>query len=205
MLPDAKHDVPTTWSRSLALPQRQVLCARIVLLAAEGVPNSSIAARPGCSQPTVRLWRKRFAAAGIADLEEDAPGRGRPALYDERTTAQVLSVTLGRPPKGEPLEQPCRRRTRGDQPGHGAAHLARAPTPAAAHPQLQGKHGPRARGQGHRCDRPLPASAGKAVVLGVDGKSQIQALDRTQPLLPCALDNRNGAPTTTCAMARQRS
>lgn len=101
VLPDSQRDVLTTWSRSRALPQRQVLSARIVLLAAEGVPNSSIAARLGCSQPTVRLWRERFAAAGVAGLEEDASGRGRPAIYDERTTAKVLSVTLGRPPRGE--------------------------------------------------------------------------------------------------------
>jgi DNA-binding CsgD family transcriptional regulator len=101
LLSDQQVDVLTTWSRSRALSQRQVLRARIVLLAAEGAPTSSIAARLGCSQPTVRLWRERFALAGIAGLEQDAPGRGRRATYDERTVAQVISITLGRPPRGE--------------------------------------------------------------------------------------------------------
>ena len=100
-LTDGQRDMLTTWSRSRALPQRQVLRARIVLLAAEGVSNTSIAARLGCSDPTVRLWRARFAAAGIAGLEEDAPGRGRPATYDERMVAKVISTTLGTPPRGE--------------------------------------------------------------------------------------------------------
>ena len=83
-LTDEQLTALTAWSRSRVLPQRQVLRARIVLLAAEGVPNLSIAARLGCSVPTVRLWRRRFSEAGIAGLEEDAPdvvrrvsGRGR--------------------------------------------------------------------------------------------------------------------------------
>src|SRR2546426_1806165 len=90
-----QHAALTTWARSRVLPQRQVLRARIVLLAAEGVGNAAIAARLQCSQPTVRLWRRRFDEAGVAGLEEDAPGRGRPRTHDERVVARVLSVTLG--------------------------------------------------------------------------------------------------------------
>jgi Winged helix-turn helix len=100
-LSDDQSEVLTTWSRSRALPQRQVLRARVVLLAAEGVPTCNIATRLGCAQPTVRLWRERFATVGIAGLEEDAPGRGRPATYDQRMVAKVISVTLGPPPRGE--------------------------------------------------------------------------------------------------------
>ncbi len=48
LLTEGQADVLTTWSRSRALPQRQVLRARIVLLAAEGLATSSIAARLGC-------------------------------------------------------------------------------------------------------------------------------------------------------------
>ena len=162
-----------------------MLRARIVLLAAEGVPNSSIAARLGCSQPTVRLWRERFSAAGIAGLEEDAPGRGRPALYDERTTAQVLSVTLGRPPKGEThwSSRAVAERV-GISPGtvlriwheHQLQPQRTRSFKASTDPELEAKvtdviglylHPPE-----------------KAVVLCVDEKVQIQALDRTQPLLP---------------------
>jgi len=101
VLTDEQRAALTVWSKSRVLPQRQVLRARIILLAAEGVPTNSIATRLGCSVPTARLWRQRFAEAGLAGLEEDAPGRGRPAVYDERTVAKVISVTLGAPPRGE--------------------------------------------------------------------------------------------------------
>lgn len=184
-LTSAQRDVLSTWSRSRALPQRQVLRARIVLLAAEGMPNRSIAARLGCSLPTVRLWRDRFATAGIPGLEEDAPGRGRPIVYDERVTAKVLSVTLGRPPKGETHWSSRAVAARvGVSPGtvlriwreqQLQPHRTRS-FKASTDPQLEEKvtdviglylHPPE-----------------KAVVLCVDEKSQIQALDRTQPLLP---------------------
>jgi transposase len=98
---DDQRDVLTTWSRSRALPQRQLLRAHIILLAAEGVASRSIAARLGCSRPTVQLWRRRLCEADIGGHEEDAPGCGRPATYDERTVTTILSVTMGRPPKGE--------------------------------------------------------------------------------------------------------
>ena len=100
-LNDDQRTALTTWARSRALPQRQVLRARIILLAAEGVSHAAIAAQLGCSEPTVRLWRQRFSDAGIAGLEEDAPGRGRPATYEERLVAKVITVTLGKPPRGE--------------------------------------------------------------------------------------------------------
>jgi transposase len=185
VLSEAQHDVLSTWSRSRALPQRQVLRARIVLLAAEGVPNRSIAARLGCSQPTVRLWRDRFAAAGIAGLEEDAPGRGRPVVHGEHTEARVLTVTLGRPPKGEThwSSRAVAERV-GISQGSVLAiwrehqlqpHRTRT-FKSSTDPQLEEKvrdviglylHPPE-----------------KAVVLCLDVKSQIQALDHTQPLLP---------------------
>jgi transposase len=91
----------TTWTRSRTLPQRQVLRAHIVLDAADGIANSAIAEQLHCSIPTVLLWRQRFQDAGVAGLEEDAPGRGRPRTYDEQVVAKIISVTLGRPRKGE--------------------------------------------------------------------------------------------------------
>src|ERR1039458_6251274 len=93
--------VLTTWAQSRVLSHRRVLRARILLLAAAGEANSRIASPLGSSIPTVQLWRRRFAEAGVAGLEQDAPGRGRPRVYDERTVAKIISVTMGRPPKGE--------------------------------------------------------------------------------------------------------
>src|SRR5919199_697754 len=71
-----------TWTRSRTIPQRDVQRAKVILLAAEGVPNREIATRTGCSQPTVRLWRSRFSEAGLAGLQE-REGRGRPFTYTE--------------------------------------------------------------------------------------------------------------------------
>ena len=186
LLTEGQADVLTTWSRSRALPQRQVLRARIVLLAAEGVATSSIAARLGCSEPTVRLWRERFAAAGIAGLEEDAPGRGRPATYDERTVAKVISITLGRPPRGETHWSS---RAVAERAGVSKTTVLRIWQDHDLQPH-------RTRGFKFSTDPELEAKVidviglylhppeKAAVVLCVDEKSQIQALDRTQPLLP---------------------
>src|SRR4051812_19909116 len=76
---------------SAGLAQR----ARIVLLAAEGEPLTRIAAAVGVSRPTIRLWRDRHAARGMAGLE-DAPRSGRPRRVDHR---EVVAATLSPPPK----------------------------------------------------------------------------------------------------------
>src|SRR5579859_3359593 len=62
-----------TWSRSRVLPGRQVLRAKIVLLASAGIANEVIASQLNSTKPTVLLWRRRFQEGGLAGLEE-APG-----------------------------------------------------------------------------------------------------------------------------------
>ncbi|MGH4012854.1 MAG: helix-turn-helix domain-containing protein [Pseudonocardiaceae bacterium] len=72
--------------------------ARIVLLAADGVPNTEIARRTGSTRPTVLAWRNRYLAEGIDGLR-DKPRSGRPATVDE---IEVVATTLaddGRPPE----------------------------------------------------------------------------------------------------------
>jgi len=68
-------EVLQTWARSRVLPQRQVLRAKIILSARDGIANEVIATRLGCSKPTVLKWRARFEADGVDGLEE-AGGRG---------------------------------------------------------------------------------------------------------------------------------
>ena len=63
--------------RAGTTPQRLVFRSRIVLLAARGMPSPHVARQLDTSQDTVRLWRRRFAAAGPDALRRDAPGRGR--------------------------------------------------------------------------------------------------------------------------------
>ncbi|HEU0087372.1 MAG TPA: helix-turn-helix domain-containing protein [Pseudonocardiaceae bacterium] len=78
--------------------------ARIVLLAADGLPNAEIARRTGSTRPTVLAWRNRYAAGGISALG-DKPRSGRPAKVDE---IEVIATTLaddGKPPAH--LGAPC--------------------------------------------------------------------------------------------------
>ena len=172
------------WSRSRTLPQRQVQRARVILLAAEGQPNTVIGREVGCSKPTVLLWRQRFVSLGLEGLE-DAPGRGRPPVHGGDLSQRVLSTTMSPPPPGythwssrqvanvcgvsattvrtiwrQHRLQPHRSRT---------FKFSQDPQLAAKVTDVVGiyLHPPE-----------------KAVVLAVDEKSQIQALDRTQPLLP---------------------
>ena len=69
--------------------------ARIVLLAAEGVPNTEIAGRVGVARQTVLSWRARYARTGIAGLQ-DAPKSGRPPQIDP---ARIITETLTPPPR----------------------------------------------------------------------------------------------------------
>src|SRR5665213_1117329 len=182
---DDDRSTLTTWSRSRALPQRLVLRARIVLLAAEGMPNRQIAAKTATSQPTVHLWRSRYASGGIAALELDKPGRGRPTLHSEEVATTIISVTLGKPPRG--MTQWSTRLV-AQQVGVGSTTVHRWWREHGLQPH-------RTRGFKYSTDPELEAKVTdviglylhppeKALVLCVDEKSQIQALDRTQPLLP---------------------
>lgn len=72
--------------------------ARIVLLAAEGLPAADIAARVGCSRPTVTLWRSRYAKGGLAGLG-DAPRSGAPPRLTEARKDEILAATLAPPPE----------------------------------------------------------------------------------------------------------
>jgi hypothetical protein len=68
--------------------------ARIVLLAAEGLPNAEIARQVGVSRPTVIGWRDRYASSGVGGLEDERRS-GRPRTVDR---AKILAATLTPPP-----------------------------------------------------------------------------------------------------------
>lgn len=179
-----QRDVLETWSRSRVLPHRQVVRARIVLLAADGVANEVIATRLGCSKPSVLKWRARFEEGGVDGLEE-AGGRGPGFAYDQRFVEKVIATTLRKPPKGATHWST---RTLADQLGTSHMTVHRIWRDARLQPH-------RTRTFKFSTDPDLEAKVHdvvglyldppeKAIVLSVDEKSQIQALDRTQPLLP---------------------
>lgn len=172
------------WSRSRAIPQRQVQRANIILLAAEGTPNHDIAARVGCSQPTVRLWRTRFQSAGLDGLEE-AEGRGRKSLYSEQDVARVVSTTLRRPPEGSTHWSS---RTLAAHLGMGRSTVQRIWRDYRLKPHrtetFKFSNDPQLEAKVTDIVGLYLNPPDKALVLCVDEKTMIQALDRTRPLLP---------------------
>jgi transposase len=84
---------------SSSLPHRQVVQARALLWAGEGVANEEIARRSGVVPDTVRAWRKRFADKGIGGVGKVAKGRGRKSWLPPGTVERVLELTRsGTPP-----------------------------------------------------------------------------------------------------------
>ena len=86
--------------RAATSPQRLVLRARIVLLAAGGMTNAGIARQLGCSVAVVRTWRGRFAVRGIPGLF-DKPRSGRPEVHGPSARLGVVALATSVPPEGE--------------------------------------------------------------------------------------------------------
>src|SRR3954470_4466657 len=177
--------------RDKGAPARGVERARIVLLAAEEVPGKEIAAIVGCAEGTVVTWRGRYAESGLAGLE-DLPRPGKPVQLPEALRDRVLERTLTEPPDRFGATHWSSRLLATALAGEGTpishATIARIwhrfdvqPWRAqtikfSTDPQVEAKirdvvglylHPPQ-----------------KAVVLCVDEKPQIQALERTAPTLP---------------------
>src|SRR5215468_8865472 len=85
-------------ARLPSVPSGLAKRARIVMLAADGMPNAQIARTVGVSRPTVIGWRDRYAAGGIAALE-DEPRSGRAAVIDEIDVVIATLAGDGRPPE----------------------------------------------------------------------------------------------------------
>src|SRR3954466_14613962 len=176
--------------RDKGAPARGGERARIGLLGADGVPGKRIAATVGCAEPTVVTWRGRYAEHGLAGLD-DLPRPGKPASLPEALRDRVLELTLTAPPtqygathwssrllaaalaaEGTPISHVTIARIWhrfGVQPWRAGTFKF------STDPQLEGKirdvvglylHPPE-----------------QAVVLCVNEKPQLQALQRTAPML----------------------
>ena len=173
----------TRWTRAPSLRAGLVQRARIVLLADEGVGTNEIVRRVGVSKPTVIAWKKRYAAEGIAGLD-DRPKPGRPAQVDE---VAVVLATLEPPPQKLGVTH-WSSRLLAERLGISNVWVAkiwkrwglqpwrRETFKFSTDPQLEAKIRDVV---GLYLNPP-----DKAVVLSIDEKSQIQALDRTAPILP---------------------
>ena len=191
------------WVAAQKTPQSVAWRARIVLAAAAGESNSEIARRLGVSRPTVILWRRRFDEGGTAALTETKPGRGRKPAISAAKIKQIVQATTQTKPPGQ-THWSCR-------------SMAKAQGVSAATVQrIWDAHGLRPHrlktfklsNDPHFTEK-LTDVVGlylnppeKAIVLCVDQKSQIQALDRTQASLPM---KRGRAGTITHDYKRNRT
>jgi len=184
VLSDVERETLDRWARRPKSAQALALRSRIVLACADGVDNKSVAARLGCTPGTVGKWRSRFVADRLDGLC-DEPRPGRPPLISIAQVEDVVVATVEQTPKN-------------------ATHWSRASMAARSglSPSTVGRIWRKFELKPHRAETfklssdPLFVEKvfdvvglylnppEHAVVLCVDEKSQVQALARTQPVLP---------------------
>ena len=99
-LSDGERETLERLARAQSAPHRQVVRAKVLLLAAEGVANAVIAEEVGVTPVTVRTWRTRFGEDGLAGLEKIRGGRGRKPSIPEETVADIVRLTTTTTPPG---------------------------------------------------------------------------------------------------------
>ena len=184
-LAGGQREILESLARSGTAPHREVTRARALLLAAGGLANTAIAARLGVAPASVASWRRRFAAEGLARFGKVAAGRGRkPSVSAEKVEA-IVHATLHEKPPGR-THWSCRSMAQ----AHGVSKATVQRIWAARGLQPHRVETFKLSND-KRFEEKLTDVVGlylnppdKAVVLCVDEKSQIQALDRTQPTLP---------------------
>lgn len=173
------------WSQGKRFPLRLIQRAQIIQLASQGVLSHDIAKRLNISRPTVQLWRERFLALRLTGLEKDAPRPGRfPRVHHKKVTEIVNATLHTTPPNATHWS------TRSMAKAHGVSN--------ATVQRIWKEHNLKPHliktfklSRDKRFLEKLYDVVGlylnppdKAIVFCVDEKSQIQALERTQPLLP---------------------
>jgi transposase/transposase-like protein len=171
--------------RSRIAPHRDVQRARALLMASDGFANTRIASEVGVAPMTVKAWRERFSEDGLKGFSNVRPGRGRKPSIPAGKVEEIVRLTLQETPPGE-THWSCR------------SMAARAGVSSATVQRIWSARGL----QPHRVEtfklsndprfeEKLVDVVGlylnppeSAIVLCMDEKSQIQALDRTQPSLP---------------------
>ncbi len=181
-LREGDRDALVRLTRASSGPAGLAQRARIVLLSAEGLSNTAIAELVGVSRPTVIGWRQRYTRAGLSGLADGARS-GRPRTVDHR---EIVAATLTPPPRKYAVTHWSSRLL--------ARHLRIGDATVARAWREYGVQPWRSESFRFSTDPALVAKVSdvvglylappqNAVVLCVDEKSQIQALDRTAPIL----------------------
>jgi transposase len=185
MVSDEQREVLTRWCRRPTTAAGLAMRARIVLAAAEGLSNQEVAQRVGCTPATVTKWRRRFVERGLVGLSDEYRS-GRPRTISDDQVEAVITKTLE------------------ELPADGSTHWStRSMAQAVGLSQTAISKMWRAFGlKPHRVDTFKISTdphfvdkvhdvvglylnpPERAIVLCVDEKTGIQALDRTQPSLP---------------------
>ena len=185
LLSEADRKQLESWVRAQFTPQQVALRSRILLMAADGKQDLEIADELDVNRHTPALWRKRFQTEGLDGVWEVQPGRGRKPLYDEEKVSAIVAATLQTKPKGS-THWSCRTMAR-------AQHVS----PSTINRLWQEYNIKPHRTRSFKLSRDIKFlekltdvvglylnPPDKSLVLCIDEKSQIQALDRTQPGLP---------------------
>jgi transposase len=181
-LAPGQRELLESLARSRTAKHRLVQRAQVLLHAADGVSNADIAVLAGVNRITVRAWRAEFAERGLADTGKVAPGRGRKAVIAQAVIDQIVELTLHTRPQG------ATRRSMAAQVGVSKDTVQRVWDARGLKPHLVETF---KLSTDKRFEEKLVDVVGlyvnppeQAIVLCMDEKSQIQALDRTQPSLP---------------------
>jgi len=198
------------WAGGRRTAARLVLRAKIILLAADGIENQQIAERLDTSRQTVGLWRQRYVEKGRAGIEKDAPRGGRPNDARRAAERRIIEVTTQEKPR---KATQWSTRSLAKKLGLSRAMVHRVWQANGLKPHLSRTF---KLSNDPEFESKLVDVVGlylnppeHAMVLSVDEKSQIQALDRTQPGLPIKKGRcgtmthdykRNGTTTLFAAM-----
>ncbi len=183
---DDQRSALTSMAKSSSLPHRSVTQAKALLLAADGVANEEIARRCATTPDTVRRWRARFESHGVEGVGKIARGRGRKSWLPEGTVAEVVRVTMHESPDDNSTHWTTR--TLAQRLGIGKDTVARIWRDHGIKPwrieTFKVSNDPHFEEKlvdvvGLYMDPPK-----RAVVFSYDEKTQVQALDRTQPSPP---------------------
>jgi len=184
VLADEDRQVLERWSQRRTTAQGLALRARMVLLSAEGHTNAAVAGRLGINDATVGKWRRRYLEGGPGGLL-DEPRPGAPRTIDDEAVERVIVKTLEQTPKNATHWS-----TRSMAAASGLSHASVARIWAAFGLQPHRSETFKLSKDPQFIDKVRDVVGlyldppERALVLCVDEKSQIQALDRTAPILP---------------------